>query len=112
METQEMKEEKTIFIRCSEQTKELLKAIKTSENRSENAQVIHMIHKEAERLGISLESNVRREKTEEQVSHESKIFGYDANGSPVEASVELENKEELKSGLEALAETRKRESLD
>ena len=50
-----MSEEKTIFIRCSSETKQLLKAIKKSENRSENSQVIHMIHKEAERLGITVE---------------------------------------------------------
>ena len=51
-----MNDGKTIFIRCSSETKKLLKAIKKAENRSENAQVIHMIHKEADRLGISVEA--------------------------------------------------------
>tara|TARA_R110001583_G_scaffold77813_3_gene211531 strand:+ start:412 stop:642 length:231 start_codon:yes stop_codon:yes gene_type:complete len=56
-----MSDEKTIFIRCSGETKALLKAIKKAENRSENAQVIHMIHKEAERLGVSVEEEKKEE---------------------------------------------------
>ena len=56
-----MSEGKTIFIRCSGETKKLLKAIKTAENRSENSQVIHMIHREADRLGISVKEAPREE---------------------------------------------------
>lgn len=59
-----MSEGKTIFIRCSGETKKLLKAIKKVENRSENAQVIHMIHKEANRLGISVKEAPREEPKE------------------------------------------------
>jgi hypothetical protein len=57
-----MNDGKTIFIRCSSETKKLLKAIKKAENRSENAQVIHMIHKEADRLGISVEAPIEEPK--------------------------------------------------
>jgi len=56
-----MSDVKTIFIRCSGQTKKLLQAIKTAENRSENSQVIHMIHKEADRLGISVKKEPKKE---------------------------------------------------
>ena len=63
-----MSEEKTIFIRCSNETKQLLKAIKKSENRSENSQVIHMIHMEAERLGITVEKEPVEKEVKEEVS--------------------------------------------
>jgi hypothetical protein len=59
-----MSDGKTIFIRCSGETKALLKAIKRAENRSENSQVIHMIHKEANRLGISVKEAPREEPKE------------------------------------------------
>lgn len=61
-----MSDVKTIFIRCSGQTKKLLQAIKTAENRSENSQVIHMIHKEADRLGISVKKAPKDEPKREE----------------------------------------------
>jgi hypothetical protein len=92
MRNLQMKDEKTIFIRCSGETKKLLQAIKKSENRSENAQVIHMIHKEAERLGITVEK-------------EPPVVGYDANGSP---TTEVAERKEMATGLRGLAENSER----
>ncbi len=56
--------EKTIFIRCHEQTNKLLEKIRKAEmpHRSRNSEIIYLIHKEAERLGINAED----EKVEEQ----------------------------------------------
>jgi methionyl-tRNA synthetase len=88
-----MAKTKTIFIRCSEQTKRLLQEIKNSENRSENSQVIHMIHREAKRLDISID----REPT----------WGFDANGSPtteVATARDSQEIDEKTSGLTGLAE--------
>ena len=93
-----MKEEKTIFIRCSEETNELLEAIRKAEMpvKSRNSQIIYLIHKEAKELGIT-------PKPIEEV-----VVGYDANGSPTteNATGSIKNKE-TKSGLEALAETKR-----
>jgi len=51
-----MSDEKTIFIRCSRETNDLLEAIRKFDMppRSRNSQIIHLIHKEADRLGISV----------------------------------------------------------
>ena len=67
-----MKKEPTIFIRCSEETNELLEAIRKAEMpvKSRNSQIIYLIHKEAKELGIT-------PKPIEEV-----VVGYDANGSP------------------------------
>ena len=91
METLTMTE-KTIFIRCSHQTNELLDKIRKAEMppRSRNSQIIYLIHKEAERLGI--EADVKAEPVQE----------------PVKETVESEP---IKSGLGGLAERVKRENL-
>jgi len=83
METPTM-DEKTIFIRCSEQTNELLEKIRKAEMppRSRNSEIIYLIHKEAERLGISA----------------------DVKEEPVREKVEVTETEEIKSGLGGLAE--------
>ena len=85
--------EKTIFIRCSHETNDLLDKIRKVEmpHRSRNSEIIYLIHKEAERLGISAD-------VEEPVEE---VVGYDANGSP---TVEVSKTEEVKSGLGGLAE--------
>ena len=43
-----MKEEKTIFIRCSEETNDLLEAIRKADMpiKSRNSEIIYLIHKE------------------------------------------------------------------
>jgi hypothetical protein len=58
-----MSDEKTIFIRCSAQTNDLLEAIRKFDMppRSRNSQIIHLIHKEADRLGISVKEAPREE---------------------------------------------------
>jgi hypothetical protein len=104
-------EEKTIFIRCTKETNDLLEAIRKAEmpHRSRNSEIIYLIHKEAKALDISLGGNERKVKTEEQLAHEESIFGVDANGSPIS---EYDRKEEeAKAGLGGLAEKVKRENL-
>jgi len=58
-----MSDEKTIFIRCSRETNDLLEAIRKFDMppRSRNSQIIHLIHKEADRLGISVKEAPREE---------------------------------------------------
>ena len=93
-----MKEEKTIFIRCSEETNDLLEAIRKADMpiKSRNSEIIYLIHKEAKELGITAQPS------------KEVIVGYDANGSPTteNATGSIKNKE-TKSGLEALAETKR-----
>ena len=59
--------EKTIFIRCHEQTNKLLEKIRKAEmpHKSRNSQIIYLIHKEAERLGIDAEDEKVEEKQED-----------------------------------------------
>jgi len=59
--------EKTIFIRCHEQTNKLLEKIRKAEmpHRSRNSEIIYLIHKEAERLGIDAEDEKVEEKKED-----------------------------------------------
>ena len=45
---------KSLFIRCSEETQALAHALAENENRSLTKQIIHIIHEEADRKGISL----------------------------------------------------------
>ena len=77
--------EKTIFIRCSHETNDLLDKIRKAEMppRSRNSQIIYLIHKEAERLGV--EAEAKAEPVEE----------------PVKEAIESEP---IKSGLGGLAE--------
>ena len=51
-----MNDEKTIFTRCSADTNNLLEAIRKYDMppRSRNSQIISLIHKEADRRGISV----------------------------------------------------------
>ena len=97
-----MKMEPTIFIRCSEETNELLETIRKAEMpvKSRNSQIIYLIHKEAKELGITPQPT------------KEVIVGYDANGSPTteDATVEIKN-ENAKSGLGALAETKRQGTL-
>ena len=103
METPQMKEEKTIFIRCSEETNDLLETIRKADMpvKSRNSEIIYLIHKEAKELGITAQPI------------KEVIVGYDANGSPTteDATVGIKN-EEVKSGLGALAETKRQGTLD
>ena len=80
-----MKKEPTIFIRCSEETNELLEIIRKAEMpvKSRNSQIIYLIHKEAKELGITA-------KTTKNVNAKN---------------------EESKSGLGALAETKRQAIL-
>ena len=80
-----MKKEPTIFIRCSEETNELLETIRKAEMpvKSRNSQIIYLIHKEAKELGITA-------KTTKNVNAKN---------------------EESKSGLGALAETKRQAIL-
>ena len=98
-----MKKEPTIFIRCSEETNHLLENIRKVEMpvKSRNSQIIYLIHKEAKELGITAQPI------------KEVIVGYDANGSPTteDATVGIKN-EEVKSGLGALAETKRQGTLD
>tara|TARA_R110002153_G_scaffold52366_4_gene146877 strand:- start:3499 stop:3750 length:252 start_codon:yes stop_codon:yes gene_type:complete len=82
-----MKKEPTIFIRCSEETNELLEIIRKAEMpvKSRNSQIIYLIHKEARELGITA-------KTTKNVTVNAK-------------------NEESKSGLGALAETKRQAIL-
>ena len=86
----QMKEEKTIFIRCSAETNDLLEAIRKADMppRSRNSQIIYLIHKEAKALGINDQPDVRD-------AYDGSEQHWDANGSPIE--------EDTKSGLGALA---------
>ena len=82
-----MKKEPTIFIRCSEETNELLETIRKAEMpvKSRNSQIIYLIHKEAKELGIN---------------------------APPKKNVTVNTKnEESKSGLGALAETKRQAIL-
>ena len=45
---------KNLFIRCSEETYHLAHEIAKKESRSLNKQIIHMIHNEADRLGVDI----------------------------------------------------------
>jgi hypothetical protein len=47
---------KNLFIRCSEETYHLAHEIAKKESRSLNKQIIHMIHNEADRLGVDIPS--------------------------------------------------------
>ena len=80
-----MKKEPTIFIRCSEETTELLEIIRKAEMpvKSRNSQIIYLIHKEAKELGITAKTT---------------------------KTVNAKN-EESKSGLGALAETKRQAIL-
>ena len=91
METLTMTE-KTIFIRCSHEPNDLLDKIRKAEMppRSRNSQIIYLIHKEAERLGV--EAEAKAEPVEE----------------PVKEAIESEP---IKSGLGGLAEKVRRENL-
>ena len=84
--------EKTIFIRCSHEPNDLLDKIRKAEMppRSRNSQIIYLIHKEAERLGV--EAEAKAEPVEE----------------PVKEAIESEP---IKSGLGGLAEKVRRENL-
>ena len=89
--------QKTIFIRCSEETNSLLDKIRKSEmpHKSRNSQIIYLIQQEANRLNISSEPK-------------QDIVGFDANGSPTTESVEGVRK----LGLEGLVEKVKQGSQD
>ncbi len=89
-----MSEEKTIYIRCTKETSDLLDAIRKRKlpNLSSNAQVITLIHGEAERLNVSLDD------AEEQETKEA-----------IELSKQFEesmHEPEIKVGLSKLAETK------
>ena len=92
--------QKTIFIRCSEETNNLLDKIRKSEmpHKSRNSQIIYLIHQEANRLNISSEP---KEETKQDM-------GFDANGSPTTESAEGFRK----LGLEGLVEKVKQGSQD
>ena len=96
-----MKEEKTIFIRCSIATNDLLEDIRKAEMppRSRNSEIIYLIHKEAERLGMSTE--IPAIKKEEPTDLPS-LQGLKAI-LPVKS-------EASKLGLSKLAETKKQET--
>ena len=93
--------QKTIFIRCSEETNSLLDKIRKSEmpHKSRNSQIIYLIHQEANRLNIS---------SEPKDEPKQDIVGFDANGSPTTESVEGVRK----LGLEGLVEKVKQGSQD
>lgn len=46
---------KNLYIRCSEETYQLANDLAKKESRSVTKQIIHLIHNEAERLGIEVE---------------------------------------------------------
>ena len=103
-----MKEEKTIFIRCSAETNDLLEAIRKADMppRSRNSQIIYLIHKEAKALGINDQHEDMNEQEGKAIysglmtsdvrdAYDGSEQHWDANGSPIE--------EDTKSGLGALA---------
>jgi len=117
METQ-MKEEKTIFIRCSAETNDLLEAIRKADMppRSRNSQIIYLIHKEAKALGINdqyenmseqegkaIYSGLMTSDVRDAYDGSEQQHSWDANGSPIE-------EEETKAGLGAHARKAKLEN--
>tara|TARA_R100000963_G_C4559882_1_gene49186 strand:+ start:115 stop:375 length:261 start_codon:yes stop_codon:yes gene_type:complete len=66
-----MKNEKTIFIRCSEETLLLAKALAEHENRSVNKQIIHLIHSAAKKNPI-LAAELSRRNTDYPNKKETK----------------------------------------
>ena len=47
---------KNLYIRCSQETYQLVNDLAKKESRSVTKQIIHLIHNEAERLGIEVEA--------------------------------------------------------
>ena len=72
--------EKNLFIRCSEETYKLAHALAHKESRSLNKQIIHMIHKEAEKQDLDIKE--------------------------IENSSLVKEKPQIKLGLQSLAETK------
>jgi|TARA_R100000149_G_scaffold51532_1_gene21729 hypothetical protein len=108
-----MNEEKTIYIRCTKQTSDLLDDIRKRKlpNLSRNAQVITLIHSEAERLGI-----VWDEDTAEQEGKDIYGGNYDQE---VADTIEIAKKYKesimetpITGGLSKLAETKTQASED
>ncbi len=124
----QMKEEKTIFIRCSNETNDLLEVVRKADmpHRSRNSEIIYLIHKEAKELGVSLKSG---DKPKDKPVHTGLVpvanpaWNWDANGSPIEEEKHQFNKDydnalekvqkqittdsDIKSGLGGLAEKAK-----
>lgn len=124
----QMKEEKTIFIRCSEETNDLLEVVRKADmpHRSRNSEIIYLIHKEAKELGVSLKSGDKPEDKpvySELVPVANPDWNWDANGTPVKEERNQFNKDygeileevqkqittdsDIKSGLGGLAEKAK-----
>ena len=100
----QMKEEKTIFIRCSSETNDLLEAIRKAEmpHRSRNSEIIYLIHREAKKLGINPQfsddpagkaaySSLMPVANPVEASKSS--WSWDGNGSPIEEEKHQFNKD-------------------
>ena len=89
-----MSEEKTIYIRCTEETSQLLDVMRKRKlpHLSRNAQVITLIHGEAEKLGISLDE-VEEQETKDAIEISQQFK-------------ESMREPEIKVGLSKLAETK------
>ncbi len=75
---------KSLFIRCSQETYDLAHALAKKESRSLNKQIIHMIHKEAEKQDLDIKE--------------------------IENSSLVKEKPQIKLGLQSLAETKIQEN--
>tara|TARA_R100000935_G_C2793196_1_gene146962 strand:- start:529 stop:825 length:297 start_codon:yes stop_codon:yes gene_type:complete len=91
---------KSIFIRCTDETKKIAEALSKSQDRSLNKQIIHMIHEEGKKKNIVF--------TEDQAEQDGKLIysgnsdvGFDANGSPTSEFAKI------KVGLQGLSEKAK-----
>tara|TARA_R100001244_G_scaffold18711_2_gene19571 strand:+ start:3164 stop:3412 length:249 start_codon:yes stop_codon:yes gene_type:complete len=65
---------KSIFIRCSTETKKIAEALSKNEDRSLNKQIIHMIHEEGKKKNIVF--------TEDQAEQDGKLI-YSGNSIKV-----------------------------
>ena len=102
---------KSLFIRCSQETYELAHALAKKESRSLNKQIIHMIHTLADDKGLSLK----------QMSEVNRLMKESKEAVGVkEDTAEQEGKQiysgsltsESLSGLTRLAETKKQDFPD
>ena len=91
-----MSEEKTIYIRCSAETNDLLDKIRKAEmpHRSRNSQIIYLIHQEAKKL--DLDNSDKQEEVKLKAAKESSF-------STLE--------KETKRGLRGLAGTKRQANL-
>lgn len=89
---------KSIFIRCTDETKKIAEALSKSQDRSLNKQIIHMIHEEGKKKNIVFTEDQAEQDGKLIYSGNSDAVGFDGNGSPTNEFAES------KVGLQGLSE--------